>query len=234
VICGLTTGIEIPPDKSDIAPPLRCQPVGRGAECLATPVIQGRNVPEVALDSLVCAADMGDILARDRLFTELYAQLHRMAQRELHRNAAVTLSPTTLLHEAFLNLSQRDTAFPDRGRFIAYAARAMRGLLIDYLRSRQAQKRGGEFYITTLATDPGVAVPEQTSDEGLSAALDELARVDPRLAECVDLKFYCGFSFADIAQMRGVSERTVQRDWDKARILLHRFLSAQADADPAP
>jgi RNA polymerase sigma factor (TIGR02999 family) len=184
---------------------------------------------EAEVDSLVSAADVGDVLARDRLFTVLYAQLHRMAQRELSRNAAATLSPTTLLHEAYVNLSQGDAEFPDHGRFIAYAARAMRGLLIDYLRSRQAQKRGGEFYITSLATEPGVAVPDSTADETMSAALDELARVDPRLAECVDLKFYCGFSFADIAQMRGVSERTVQRDWDKARILLHRLLNARPE-----
>ena len=180
---------------------------------------------EITLKALVDAADQGDGVSRDRLFTLLYSDLHRLAQHELRRNSAVTLSPTTLLHEAYLNVSQRDLQFPDRARFIAYAARAMRGLLIDYLRSRQAQKRGGEFHITSLRTDPAVPAQEQFHDETLSHALDDLALIDARLAECVDLKFFCGFSFADIAQMRSVSERTVQRDWDKARILLHRMIT---------
>jgi RNA polymerase sigma factor (TIGR02999 family) len=167
---------------------------------------------------------------RAQLFATLYDELHRMAQRELRRNAAATLSPTTLLHEAYLNISQRDSApFADRGKFMAYAARAMRGLLIDYLRNRQAQKRGGEFEITSLPTDlPHVGA--DTEMEKLGEAIDQLADVDPRLAECVDLKFFCGFSFLDIADMRAVTERTVRRDWEKARILLHQMLEGQAIA----
>jgi RNA polymerase sigma factor (TIGR02999 family) len=106
---------------------------------------------------------------------------------------------------------------------MAYAARAMRGLLIDYLRSRQAQKRGGEFTITSL-TGESPELPADSDMTRLGDALDELAAVDPRLAECVDLKFFCGFSFVDIASMRSVTERTVRRDWEKARILLHQLL----------
>ncbi|MEO8063415.1 MAG: ECF-type sigma factor [Pseudomonadota bacterium] len=173
------------------------------------------------------AADSGDGGARDRLFSLLYGELHRLAQRELRRNSAATLSPTTLLHETFINVSERDLHFPDRSRFFAYAARAMRGLLIDYLRNRQAQKRGAGFEITSLPTEVP-QVKEDFSVESLSSALDSLAQIDSRLAECVDLKFFCGFSFAEIAQMRAVSERTVQRDWDKARILLHRMLEEPA------
>jgi len=182
------------------------------------------------LKALVDAADQGDRASRDRLFTMLYADLHRLAQHELRRNAAASVSPTTLLHEAFLSVSQRDVQFPDRARFIAYAAHAMRGLLIDYLRARQAQKRGGEFHITSLSTDLARSAPDEVDEEVLGEALDQLAQVDERLAECVELKFFCGFSFAEIAQMRSVSERTVQRDWDKARILLRRMISDRQDA----
>jgi RNA polymerase sigma factor (TIGR02999 family) len=161
---------------------------------------------------------------REQLFATLYHELHRLAQRELSRNGAATLSPTTLLHEAYLSLSQRCSApFADRANFLAYASRAMRGLLIDYLRSRQAQKRGGAFEITSLSTE----LPQAQADvdmSKLSDALDLLAEADPRLAECVDLKFFCGFSFLDIAAMRSVTERTVRRDWEKARILLHQLL----------
>jgi len=180
---------------------------------------------EAKLLGLVHEAESGSEQARDGLFAALYDELHRMAQRELRRNSAATLSPTTLLHETFLNVAQRESAaFSDRSRFMAYAARAMRGLVIDYLRNRNAQKRGGAFEITSLPTElPGCADPD-IEIEQLNEALDALAKIDSRLAECVDLKFFCGFSFNDIAQMRDVSERTVQRDWDKARLLLNRFI----------
>jgi len=185
---------------------------------------------EAELTTLLRAADSATARQREQLFAALYDELHRMAQRELRRNAAATLSPTTLLHEAFLNISKRDSApFEDRAKFMAYAARAMRGLLIDYLRNRQAQKRGGEFAITSLSTE-GPELPADSDMSRLSEALDQLADVDPRLAECVDLKFFCGFSFLDIAAMRSVTERTVRRDWEKARILLHQMLDRQAIA----
>jgi RNA polymerase sigma factor (TIGR02999 family) len=165
--------------------------------------------------------------SREHLFETLYAELHRAAQRELRRNAAVTLSPTTLLHETYLSMSSGGgAAIGDRAQFMAYAARAMRGLLIDYLRNRQAQKRGGQFEITTLPTELPHADPDVAIEE-FGGAIDELARVDARLAQCVDLKFFCGFSFAEIAELWDVSERTVKRDWDKARVLLHRLLGDQ-------
>ena len=182
--------------------------------------------PAVSADltTLLASAEQGDRAAADALFTALYEELHRMARRELsRRGSGVTLGATTLLHDAYLDISGREgAAFPDRNRFMAYASRVMRGLIIDYARSRQAQKRGGQFEITSIRTDVAESIPD-TADLGpLSDALDELATVDARLARIVDLKFFCGFSFAEIAAMRGVSERTVQRRWDKARIYLHR------------
>jgi RNA polymerase sigma factor (TIGR02999 family) len=178
------------------------------------------------LTTLLASAERGDRAAADALFTALYHELHRMARRELSkRGAGITLGATTLLHDAYLDISSREgAAFPDRNRFMAYAARVMRGLIIDYARSRQAQKRGGLFEITSLRTDVAEAIPDAADLSRLSDALDELATVDARLARVVDLKFFCGFSFAEIAAMTAVSERTAQRDWDKARIYLHHVL----------
>ena len=149
-----------------------------------------------------------------------------MARRELaKRGSGIALSATTLLHEAYLDISGRErTAFPDRHRFLAYASRVMRGLIIDFVRSRHAQKRGGNFEITSISTDVPEAVPDCKELTRISDAQDALATVDPRLAQVVDLKFFCGFSFGEIAAMQDVSERTVQRDWEKARIYLHQAL----------
>lgn len=163
--------------------------------------------------------------AADRMFAALYDDLHRIAAREVRRNSGVTLSPTTLLHETFLNGSVRDFAeLSDRGRFMVYAARAMRGLIIDYLRRGNAKKRGGEFEFIALTDELQHFTQDDFAIDRLRDALDSLATMDPRLAECVDLKFFCGFSVHDIAEFWGVSERTVQREWEKARLLLNRLL----------
>ena len=181
------------------------------------------------LERLIQSAEQGDATSREELFTALYNELHRIAQRELRRGAFLTMSPTTLLHETYLNLARRRVGvFPDRARFLAYAARAMRGLLIDYVRSRRAQKRGGAFEITSLPTElPAAAAPSELDLEGIGEAMNALTGVEPRLAQLVDLKFFCGFSFGEIAELLGISERTAQRDWDKARILLQRLLREQ-------
>ncbi|TMH13886.1 MAG: sigma-70 family RNA polymerase sigma factor [Betaproteobacteria bacterium] len=178
-----------------------------------------------ALTSTLAAAERGDIAATEALFAALYRELHRLARRQLHANASgLTLGATTLLHEAYLDLSQRGLAFPDRARFFAYAARAMRGLIIDYVRERRAIKRGGQFHLTTLDTLAAESAMPVDDLGPLGEALDALAASDPALAELVELKFFCGFGFAEIAAMRGVSERTVQRDWSKARLFLRYTL----------
>ncbi len=181
---------------------------------------------ESKLSSLIAAAETGESSATEALFSVLYNELHRMAKRELaRRGGPSTLSVTTLLHEAYLDMASRDgAAFPDRARFMGYAARVMRGLIIDHARNRRAQKRGGEFEITSLENKNVGNPADERELQRLSDALDQLAKVDPELAEFVDLKFFCGFSFGDIAAMRGLSERTVQRKWEKARIYLHREL----------
>lgn len=176
------------------------------------------------ISSLIAAADGGDRPAAEALFSALYSELHRIARRELRRHSyGDLLGATSLLHEAYLDLSRREAVtFPDRHRFMAYAARVMRGLVIDYVRNRQAQKRGGKFELTTISTDVADATAQAAELERVSTALDALAEVDPLLADVVDLKFFCGFTLAEIAAMKGVSERTVQRMWHKARLYLHR------------
>lgn len=174
------------------------------------------------LAKIVSRAESGDAAAKEELFAALYHDLHRLAEGHLRgASGSVTLSATTLLHEAYLGIAQRDSlAFPDRARFFAYASRAMRWIVLDYVRRRRALKRGGELTIVAV-DEEDVAAPEATADlERLDAALRDLARLQPDLAELVDLRFFCGLSFAEIATLRGVSERTAQRDWAKARALL--------------
>jgi RNA polymerase sigma factor (TIGR02999 family) len=178
------------------------------------------------LAALRTRAEAGDSSAKDALFTALYDELHRLAQAHLHRGGGnVTLGATTLLHEAYLDIAQRSAlAFPDQNRFLGYASRAMRTLVIDYVRQRGAQKRGGNIAFTTLADQQAGPDHSAVTLERLDTALVELSTVDAPLAELVDLKFFCGFSFSQIAAMRGMSERTVQRDWVKARALLRHML----------
>ena len=172
--------------------------------------------------------ESGDTAAADALFTELYSELHRMAKRELaRRGSPASLSVTTLLHEAYLDISGRDGAsFPDQARFMGYAAKVMRGIIIDYARNRRALKRGGEFEITSIEEDDFVDPADFNQLSSISDALDQLAKVEPELAEVIDLRFFCGFTFAEIASMQRLSERTVQRRWEKARIYLHCSISA--------
>jgi RNA polymerase sigma factor (TIGR02999 family) len=181
------------------------------------------------LSSLIGAAEQGRAGASEALFAALYSELHRMAKRELARHGApVGLSTTTLLHQAYLDIAARDgAAFPDRARFMGYAARVMRGLIIDHARNRQAQKRGGQFEITSIETNVVEHAVDHHELTRISEALDKLTLVEPSLAEVVDLKFFCGFSFGEIAAMRSLSERTVQRRWEKARIFLHRELRTE-------
>jgi RNA polymerase sigma factor (TIGR02999 family) len=171
-------------------------------------------------------ATIEDSVVADTLFDTLYAELHRLARREVNRRGRFGgLGVTTLLHEAYLTTSSRDGAvFVDRPRFMAYAARVMRGLIIDDVRRRRSHKRGGLFEITSLGTHHAESIADPAALVRIGDALDELAKVEPDLAAIVDLKFFCGFSFAEIAAMRGVSERTIQRSWEKGRLYLHHAL----------
>jgi RNA polymerase sigma factor (TIGR02999 family) len=170
----------------------------------------------------------GASVTTDALFSTLYNELHRLARRQLaRRGMSGSLSVTTLLHEAYIDMAGRTgPEFPDQSRFMGYAARVMRGLIIDDARNRGAIKRGGEFEITPLVEDVAANRADAKELSSISDALDQLTKVEPELAQLVDLKFFCGFSFAEIAALQNLAERTVQRRWDKARIYLRRWLRA--------
>jgi RNA polymerase sigma factor (TIGR02999 family) len=193
----------------------------------STAVLVGMAAPPEGVASSIPPAGNGDPAAAEALFADLYRELHKIARREIaRRRGYVTLGATTLLHEAYIDMSGRSgKAFPDRARFMAYATRAMRGLTIDHVRRRHAQKRGGHIEMMALDTTIADHVADEHELQQISDALDELATVDATLAEVVDLKFFSGFSFAEIAAMRDTSERTVQRQWEKARLYLHRALA---------
>jgi len=162
------------------------------------------------------------------LFAALYEQLHQIAERELRRSGGHAISATTLLHEAYFKVQQQPaTTFADRQQILGYAAKVMRHLIIDFARRHLAHKRGGEFEITRLPT----VVPELAADtaelERVGTAIDALEEIDPELAQLVNLKFFCGITFGEMAAVRGVSERTVLRDWEKARVLLQRALQGR-------
>jgi RNA polymerase sigma factor (TIGR02999 family) len=183
---------------------------------------------DATITALMSAANGGDSVATDLLFSSLYSELHRLAKRELARQwFPMNLSVTTLLHEAYLDMAHHgdDQAFPDRARFMSYASRVMRGLIVDHIRARTAGKRGGSFEITSLDVDVAEKCPDSRELSAISDALDQLAKVEPELAEIVDLKFFCGFTFEEIAAMHKISERTVQRRWEMARVFLHCNIS---------
>lgn len=161
-----------------------------------------------------------------------YHELHTLAERQLRKGGReLTLGTTTLLHEAYLSMAGRDASrFPDQHRFLAYASRAMRGLVIDYARRHYALKRGAGFQISASAGELAPAELAPADDlERLGDALESLAQADAALAEVVDLHFFGGFSLVEIARFRGVSERTVQRDWRRARLLLHHLINDPGD-----
>ena len=163
-------------------------------------------------------------LESDVLFSTLYSELHRLARRQLAGQfIPARFGATTLLHEAYLNMAN-GASFPDRARFMAYASRVMRGLIIDHARARKSAKKGGSYHITAVTLD-NLASPIDARELALiNDALEELTTVEPELATLVDLRFFCGFSFAEIGAMQMISERTVQRKWEKARIYLYKSI----------
>ena len=174
---------------------------------------------EQSLSALMNAAERGEPAAAESLFTALYAELHRIAKRELARNGwGVSLGATSLLHEAYLDLSKHDPdRFPDQQRFMGYAARVMRGLIIDYARSRQAQKRGGQFQLTTINTDVAESVADGAELTALGAALEELAAVDTAAGRHRGPEVLLRVHGArDRRHEADVPTRTVERSWQKA------------------
>ena len=168
------------------------------------------------------AARGGDRDALDRVLATLYQELHQMARRQLAGQQGHTLDATALVHEAYLKLIGRHEArFDDRAHFFAYAASAMRSVVVDYARQRLAQKRGGDLHrVTELPEniESGLRLDEDTL--ALDIALTRLAAVDTRLAQVVELRYFAGLSELEIAALLERSERSIRRDWQKARMYL--------------
>lgn len=184
-------------------------------------IASARPMNDITL--LLKAAGAGDAQAADRVIGLLYADLQRLARSRLRRAGELTqLDTTALVHEAYLRLqAQQDLAFEDRGRFLAYAAQVMRSVVVDLVRARQAERRGGHLQQVTFST--AVAeMAQQTEAQVLQVheALQALAAQDPRLAQVVEMRYFAGLSEAEIAQALQRTERTVQRDWHKARLFL--------------
>lgn len=171
----------------------------------------------------------GTYSATEDLFAAMYSELHSIAERTLRRSGIeIGIGPSTLVHETYLRVTNCSSAiFPDTPHFLGYTSRAMRGLIIDHLRRRRANKRGNGVEVT-LGNDMSNSADAERAAydiEQLTDAMQELAAVEPLLAELVHLHFFCGYSFVEIAALRSVSERTVQRDWRKARLLLYRAVA---------
>jgi RNA polymerase sigma factor (TIGR02999 family) len=153
-------------------------------------------------------------------FELLYGELRRRARGELFRHQALTMGATTLLHEAWLRMEGRDLHFASQAELVAYAGRTMRGIVIDHIRARSADKRGGGADDAVYETLADLRSMPDREIVALNEALAELTAADAALAELVELKYFGGLTLVEIAALREVSERTVQRDWDKARLFL--------------
>ncbi len=189
------------------------------------------DTPDTTL--LIAAAAGGDKAAETRLFERLYADLERMARHHLLRSGSDAEHAHSLVHEAYLRMAREGViASNDRRHFFALASRVMRQIVVDHARRRSCGKRGEGAPLLDLdalagvAADAGIATSADLLQ--LDAALGRLERVDESLARLVELHFFGGLTFGEMAQVLGRSERSLKRDWQKARMLLHHDLRTDA------
>ena len=175
------------------------------------------------ITELLAAARQGDPEALSQVFAALYSDLRRVARSRLRRNDAPTLLDTTsLVHESWIRFVKAgQVQLKDRPHFLAYAGRVMRSVVVDFVRERSAERRGGRDLRVTLDTGPAIGAPaDETEILRVHRALDDLALLSKRLVSVVEMRYFAGLSEAEIAEALDVTERTVRRDWDKARVLL--------------
>jgi RNA polymerase sigma factor (TIGR02999 family) len=175
------------------------------------------------ITQLIARARDGDRGAFDQLFEALYPELKRIAHARLGAHQRGTLAETTaLVHECYLRFAQARRLTPtDRPHFLAYSAQVMRSIIVDLARARRSERRGGAVQHQTLdtAVADAVAQPEDQIID-VHEALQQLARLDPRLHQVAEMRYFGGLEDAEIAAVLGVTDRTVRRDWEKARGLL--------------
>jgi RNA polymerase sigma factor (TIGR02999 family) len=177
---------------------------------------------------LLVGARLGDDEATARICEQFYHELRAMAHARLRSQQPMTLLDTTVLvHESFLRLANvGQVAMADRNHFLAYAARVMRSVIIDVVRRRNAERRGGDLDRVPLDTEIVDSVVACEDDVlRVSDALEELAKADPRAAQVVEMRYFGGMADNEIADVLGVTERTVGRDWRKAKLLLYAVLN---------
>ncbi len=178
---------------------------------------------------LIQRARDGDRAAFDRIFELLYPDLRQIAHRRLSRSARDGLIETTaLVNECYMKFVARESLTPaDRMHFLAYSATVMRSIVVDAARQARTDRRGGDAEQVTLDTAAIESLPNASAAAEIldvHAALEELARIDARLARVVEMRYFGGMEDAEIAEALGLSTRTVTRDWDKARLLLAHAL----------
>lgn len=177
-----------------------------------------------SLTELLDAARNGDAAAAQAAWPLVYPELRRIARARLRGPGAPSLATEDLLHEGFLRLAQAPASpLTDRHHFYALAAKAMRHIVIDHLRRRQAQRHGGGWQALSWDTAMvDASTPEADPDRllALDAALDALSSLEPALAQVVELRFFGGYTELETAEALGLSDRTVRRHWTKARAFL--------------
>lgn len=179
------------------------------------------------LTSLLAAARRGDEQAAGQAFSLLYADLHRLARSRLRQHQTLTLLDTTsLVHESYLKLvAASSLAIEDRQHFFAYAAQVMRSVIVDFARARLAERRGaGAEHVVLDTAVVGELVGSDHDVLRVHEALEVLAEADRRLAQVVEMRYFGGLTELEIAEALGISERTVRRSWDKAKLLLTEAL----------
>ena len=180
------------------------------------------------LDDLILRVNAGRPGAQDALFTASYGELCKLARSRLYSGGRGTMLDTTVLvHESYLRFIRSGQLRGDgRRAFFAYASQVMRSVIIDAVRERQAERRGGDLQRTTLDTSISNSLPSG-EDEVLAVhtALDALAEADPRLAKVVEMRYFGGYSEVEISAALQITVRTVRRDWEKARLLLISLLT---------
>lgn len=181
---------------------------------------------------LLDEARKGDEAARERFFTRVYAELDRLARRHLSGHSPLTmLDGSGLVHEVYLRLAQQESLpGTDRAAFLAYASRVMRSVIIDYVRSRNAERRGGGQRMVTLSTGVAGQTFTEPQLESLGDALESLERLDERAHRVVEMRYFGGLEIDEIASFLDVSPATVKRDWTKARAYLMHTMSTDANA----
>jgi RNA polymerase sigma factor (TIGR02999 family) len=191
-----------------------------------------RNIPEHDVTVLLQRLRIGDANAASDLMPLIYKELHVIAARHMrHERPNHTLQSTILVHEAFLQLAGTSKVdWQSRAHFFALASRAMRRVLVDHARGVNAEKRPGAHQQVEL--DSGDGVPEKVVDLlALNEALERLESWDQRQSQIVEMRFFAGLNFDEIAEVMGISERTAKRDWTMARAWLHAELTKDPDGD---